>query len=302
MDAAYWSDLDRHTGGRHMEEIWLAHPEVRAAVNVLISGDPHRWPLDWFQERFAARLPLSNALTIGCGTGSLERDLIHREICLRITGVDVVGPPLEKARQEAAVAGMTERINYVQMDAAEFLAKREGQLDAVFFHAALHHFNSPDDILQKVVRALRPGGLVYVDEYVGPSRHQWNPLRLLLPNLAYYALPRSVRRVRLIRAPINREDPTEAVASHQIVPALGRWLNVLERKAYGGNLLSLIYPNLRRPDAASDPQAARDFKKAIGRLLTWESSLLAMMGSYFSIVVAEKPSRPSRAPGSRPAR
>jgi SAM-dependent methyltransferase len=292
MHGSYWSDLDRHTGGAHMEEIWLVHPAVRAAVNVRISGNRDRWPLDWFQEAFAGRLPLTNALTIGCGTGSLERDLIHRGICLRITGIDVAGPPLAKAQADAVAAGMAEQISYVQADAAEYLAQREGQLDAVFFHASLHHFDSPDDILRKVVAALKPGGLFYADEYVGPSRHQWNPLRLLLPNLAYYTLPRSVRRVQIIRAPINREDPTEAVASHEIVPAIGRRLKILERKDYGGNLLSLVFPNLQRPGGTSRGTSPRkesaDYSKAIQRLLGWEGVLLPRIKSYFSIVVAER--------------
>lgn len=288
MHSSYWSDLDRHAGGRQMEDIWLVHPDVRAAVNVLISGDRDRWPLDWFQETFADRLPLADALTIGCGTGALERDLIHRGICSRITGVDVAGPPLERAREEAAAAGMAEQISFVQADAAAYLNQRENQLDAVFFHASLHHFDSPDAILRKVVAALKPRGLLYADEYIGPSRRQWNPLRLVLPNLAYYALPRSVRRVRLIRAPVNHEDPTEAVASHEIVPAVGRWLRIVERKDYGGNLLSLVYPNLRRPDSTSSRQASIDFGKAIRRLLAWEGVLLLRTRSYFSIIVAEK--------------
>jgi DMSO/TMAO reductase YedYZ molybdopterin-dependent catalytic subunit len=145
-----------------------------------------------------------------------------------------------------------------------------------------------DDLLERVALALKPRGLLYIDEYVGPSRKQWHPLRLLLPNLTFYALPRSVRRVGLVRAPINTEDPTEAVASHDIVPAVGRWLKILERRDYGGNLLSLLYPNLKRPNEMSDPETVERFRKALQRLLAWEDVILAKAGSFYAVVVAER--------------
>jgi SAM-dependent methyltransferase len=284
----YWNDLERHAGGAGMEEIWQGHPTVREAINARISGDPAVWPLDWFRSAFADRLPFARALSIGCGAGALERDLVAKGICGRITGIDVAGPPLEKARQDAAAAGWSDRITYELADAREVLAARAGTLDAVFFHASLHHFDRLDDLLQRVAAALAPGGLLYVDEYVGPSRRQWHPLRMLPANLAYYALPASVRRPRLIRAPINREDPTEAVASHEIVPAIERHLDVLARRDYGGNLLSLLYPNLRRPDAASSPRQRADFQRAVERLLAWEEKMLGRTPSYFTVSVARK--------------
>ncbi len=283
----YWNDLERHVGGAGMEEIWQGHPTVREAINARISGDSGVWPLDWFRGAFAERLPFARALSIGCGAGALERDLVAKGICERITGIDVAGPPLEKARQDAAAAGLSDRIAYEQADAREVLAARTGGLDAVFFHASLHHFDRLDDLLRLVAGALAPGGLLYVDEYVGPSRRQWHPLRLLPANLAYYTLPASVRRPRLVRAPVNDEDPTEAVASHEIVPAIARHFDVLARRDYGGNLLSLVYPNLRRPDASSPRQRA-DFQRAVERLLAWEGRMLGRTRSYFTVTVAGK--------------
>jgi hypothetical protein len=101
-------------------------------------------------------------------------------------------------------------------------------------------------------------------------------------------LPRSSRRTRLIRAPINDEDPTEAIASHEIVPAIERSLRVLERRDYGGNLLSLLYPNLRRPDETSGPRDRTEFQTAVQRLLSWEDALLGKARSYFTVIVAER--------------
>jgi SAM-dependent methyltransferase len=285
----YWNDLDRHVGGACMDEIWLANPLVREAVNVRITGDAGRWPLDWFQQELADRLPLARAVSVGCGAGALERDLVSRGICLKVTGIDVAEAPLAKARADAIAAGLTGQISYVLADGYEYLATHEGLLDAVFFHASLHHFDRLDDLLRRVRLALKPGGLLYIDEYVGPSRHQWNPLRLLLPNLAYYALPRAARRVGVVRAPVNREDATEAVASSEIVPAIARWLEIREQRDYGGNLLSLIYPSLNRSGSRRGPSSPAALQTAVRRLLGWESGLLALGArSYFTVLVAER--------------
>jgi hypothetical protein len=76
----YWNDLERHAGGCHMGEIWQANTAVREAVYSRISGDPHRWPLDWFQEAFADRFPLAEAVSIGCGAGALERRTLSSKV------------------------------------------------------------------------------------------------------------------------------------------------------------------------------------------------------------------------------
>ena len=71
----------------------------------------------------------------------------------------------------------------------------------------------------------------------------------------YRSLPAAVRRTKIIRRPINVEDPTEAVASSGILPAVEEHLRVLARRDYGGNLLEPIYPSLLRPDQPERPGA-----------------------------------------------
>jgi hypothetical protein len=73
----------------------------------------------------------------------------------------------------------------------------------------------------------------------------------------------------LIRAPINRQDPTEAINSSQILDSVEKHFDILERRDYGGTLVSVIYPNLRRPNESpgSDPE---EFDRAITFLLDLE--------------------------------
>ena len=285
----YWDSIEAHS---RVEEIWGSHPLVRERINRRISGDPHTWTTTWLQQRLAGLPRWHEAVSIGCGMGHFERDLVRLDLVDRITGIEISPVCVAEATAGAAAAGMQERIVYRCADAWEEIAKLR-DLDAILFHASLHHFDRLDEMAALLRRALKPAGLLYLDEYVGPARDEWRLLDELRWNWHYYHLPKSVRRVGRIRPPINYEDPTEAVASSSILPAIGREFDLLEQRDYGGNLLSVIYANLHRPSGnpPSSPQA--DFDAAIARLLDAEDALLAAGQPSFHTVVLARP-KPAR--------
>ncbi|HUP47281.1 MAG TPA: class I SAM-dependent methyltransferase, partial [Thermoanaerobaculia bacterium] len=255
----------------------MAHPRIRAEINRRVSGDPATWPTQWFRREFGAHMPFGTALSIGCGSGNLERDLVNQGIVSGVTGIDIVATPLQFAAKQAE--GLP--IWYEQADAYEFLRSHPAAFDAILFHASLHHFDRVEEIVALTRGALRPGGLLYVDEYVGPSMSQWNLRRLLPLNIAYYRLPRVLRRPKLVRTPLNPDDPSEAVASADIVPAIEKHYRIVARRDYGGNLLEVIYPNLNK----NAPAAVLD--AAVERLIGWEDAVLARGApSFHSVSVA----------------
>lgn len=273
----YWTD--RANLDHALDASWMAHPLVRAAINEQVSGRAEVWPTQRLREQLADRIPLRKTLSIGCGIGNLERDLVGQGIVARITGIDFPGEVLEQAK---TLAAGDPRIDYVGGDAFEYL-RTHGELDAIFFHQSLHHFERIPELMRLVREALVPGGLFWIDEFVGPSMHEWNALRLLIPNVAYYLLPRSVRRVKIVRTPRNPGDPTEAVCAAEILPAIERELEIVERRDYGGNLVALLYPNLQR--------ASSDLERALRFLLRLEGKLLrAGARSFHSVVLARRPS------------
>lgn len=196
-------------------------------------------------------------------------------IAAKATGVDVTLGPLAFARRSARAEGMGDRIAYAQAEARSLL-EREKHWDAVFFHGSLHHFEDVPGILGRVRSALKPGGVLYLDEYVGRSRGDWRMRHLILPNLAYWTLPRAARRTHIVRSPVTDEDPTEQIASAGILPAVERFFRVVERRDYGGNLLQIVYPNLRRPGSRGPGPAV--FSAAVARLLRWEDAFLRYPG------------------------
>lgn len=285
--AAYWSDPAHHG----WDELWMNHPSVRAAINRRVTGDPRKWPIAWLRDLVPDRLPFARAVSIGSGLGNFERTLVHLDIARSITGVEESREMVRRSRQSASEEGLGERIAYVAADAQEFLENAR-DCDAVFFHESLHHFARPPETLGLVRRALRPRGVLYLDEYAGPSRDEWGWRDLLAWNAVYWRLPSVLRRTKIVRWPINRTDPTEAIASSRILPGVAEHFRVLSRRDYGGNLLAPIYPSLRRPDQPGGPGAV-EFDRAVESILAREDALLRRRGGYYTVVVAEPKEIPS---------
>jgi SAM-dependent methyltransferase len=273
----YWSDLRLHD---EWDAMWMGHPRVRAWINRRVSGDPAMWPIGCLRQVVPERLPLPRVLSVGCGVGNLERSLLELGFATEILGVDESAEAVAEAASRAAAAGFADRVEYRVEDARDTLARPE-RWDAVFFHASLHHFDRIGELLARVREALKPKGIVYVDEYIGPSRDEWSLPRLVRLTLEYWRLPRESRRARLVRAPISAEDPTEALQSSRIPAEVAARFRVLERRDYGGNLLFVIYPNLRRP--------GEPFESAVSTLMRREDELAGKgVPGYFSVIVAER--------------
>lgn len=262
----------------------MSHPRVRARINRRVNGNPALWPIHCLRSVVPDRLPFPRALSVGCGLGYLERSLAELGFVQSVTGIDERAEAIAEATRAAVGGGHAETIRYEHAEARDYLS-RQRDLDAVFFHASLHHFDRPRDLLGLVRQALAPGGILYCGEYAGPSRDEWRWRDLLRWNLIYLRLPRGVRRTKIVRAPINRADPTEAVASSQIVPAIESAFRVLARKDYGGNLLAVIYPNLRPP---FDQDGQEMLDRVVNELLESEDRILNSEPGYQSLIIAER--------------
>src|SRR5688572_14227294 len=111
---------------------WMHFPAVRQHIIEQIGVD-YGWPTDWRLQQLGDRR-FDRALSIGCGTGTLERDLIQRGICKRIDAFDGAVASLAIAREEARDLP----IRYFASDFNRPVLPIE-LYDAVFFHQSLHH-------------------------------------------------------------------------------------------------------------------------------------------------------------------
>jgi SAM-dependent methyltransferase len=214
---------------------WLAKPTVRQYVNERIGVDRPLWPLNWFKSLYPNKF--ARGLSIGCGAGALERALIDLDVCETIDAFDGAVGALHDAQSNKS----TPRIRYYAADFnhAQF---RPNTYDIVFFNQSLHHVARLEYLLSQVARTLKPNGLLYIDEYVGPSRHEWTTSQLAAHQAIYSLLPRHWRLYDRVPPPIEYNDPSEAIRSSEILTQIELGFDVLERRDYGGTLLSILVP------------------------------------------------------------
>jgi SAM-dependent methyltransferase len=267
---------------------WMDVEETRVYVNRLIGGDEPLWPMEWFEQWLGDRR-FTRALSLGCGSGALERQLVARDLVGSIDAFDGSIVSLRLARMTAVAAGYADRIRYFAADFNEPALPR-GRYDAVFFHQSAHHVAKLEKVYRAILRTLKPDSIVYLDEYVGPSRFDWND-QLIAPHRAELAsLDPSLRLRADLPFPIQEDDPSEAIRSSDIEPQLRIGFEVVARRPMGGTLLSVLFPHLRL-DRLTRP--------GLLRLIDRERALLAGgMTSYYAIVVA----RPKKGLGKAWAR
>ena len=270
---------DAGAPGEPEDRYWGAQPLVRRAINRRVTGDPNRWPMEWFAHKYAPEaLPLG--LSVGCGTGLLERDILAKGLCQRVEGVDFSPEAIAEAERGAEEAGLARRLAY-RVEDINAIRLPAARYDAVFFHGSLHHIRNVERVLEEVRSALKPGGLVFVDEYMGPSRSEWTDAEWGFARSAFDALPEELKNRPELAIPLPMDDPSESVRSSAILPACRRLFEALEERPYGGNILWFVFPCL---DIA---RLREDRTEALSRLIALEDHLLekGWVESYFRVFV-----------------
>jgi SAM-dependent methyltransferase len=259
--ARYWDE--NHPKTRD-PDYWMAHPHCRAAINRRVTGDPAVWPLDAFRSLYAPR-PFERGISWGCGTGLFERSAVRIGLVRRIDAFDVSEASLAEARAEAAREGLLG----IDFRSGDFNDPRveSRRYDIAFFHASLHHVANLGRLFRRLALGLRPGTLVYVDEYVGPSRHDWTEAQLAFAQTFLDAAPAQARLKDRIQIPIELMDPSEAIRSSEIRGFLRLFLRIEQWRPYGGQIASLVFPYLdaswlRTPDGERYVQKILDAEDA----------------------------------------
>jgi SAM-dependent methyltransferase len=256
----------------------MAHLLVRHYINRSIGGRDGSWPLDWFQETYPG-LRFRRALSIGCGTGAFERDLVRRGIAERVDGTDLSEQSLAIANDAAREDDLAQRIHYFPSD-FNSLELRPHSYDLVAFHQSLHHVAELEHLLAQVLGALTGDGLLYLDEFIGPSRTYWNAQRIRWYRVLYELLPREVRYFDAFQMPIQEEDESEAIRSGEILSNLCIGFDVEQFRGYGGNLLAMMFPDL---------DVERLTREQVLTLIRGEKQLLAAGAQHFHAVITARP-------------
>jgi SAM-dependent methyltransferase len=158
----------------------------------------------------------------GCGAAEKEMVLAQALPDRRFVAADITEAPLEAARAECA----RRRIANLELRIGDFNAPdlEPRSLDAVLGLGAIHHVSELERFWAEVRKALRPGGVVLAQEYVGPNRMQWRPAQIEHGNRALATivpLEHQVHHREVKPTPVEQMlelDPSEAVRSEDLLP------------------------------------------------------------------------------------
>ncbi len=235
--ASYW---DEHAG-HHINSFvqWEAAKPVQMHQWKHVTGDPNNNPVHWFWQKYGS---FARSASIACGNGILERYVAENLLPPggRITGFDISPESINIARSlatEECVDFAVKDLNHETWEEATY--------DAVFAHGALHHVEALDFCLGQIARSLKPDGLLYVNDYLGPARFQFSDIQLRLACEILFHVPEKFRSgnrpERCDPNALSLMDPSEAVNSHQIYETLRFHFEIVECKEMGGTLLAPIF-------------------------------------------------------------
>ncbi len=171
---------------------WDAGPDLYEYRNIRVSGDPQ---VDWtrytLKKYFDGQLPLDRCLSLGCGTGQLERHLAKLGTFRQCDAYDITTGAIEMAKDLARKNGF-ENITYRLAD-INTLTLPHNSYDAVWISMAMHHFEELEYVCRQIQKTLKPEGLLILEEYVGPNRFQFSEYQKDVANLCLSLLPARYR-------------------------------------------------------------------------------------------------------------
>jgi ubiquinone/menaquinone biosynthesis C-methylase UbiE len=277
---------------------WTEHIAVQERLNKKITGDPYKDAVHFFVDFLTLhgmKLPLERCLTLGCGSGDLERSLSVFNFCLRHDAHDIAGEAIQRAREKA----LEEGLSHIYYDVSDIntLTLPPDAYDAIFGFHSIHHFIKLEHIFSEVRNALKQDGYFMLYEFVGPTKFQWTDKQLAIINNLLRILPEKYRVKKkdgavktICRRPFPKEmdiiDPSEAVRSGDILKILQRYFIIKEKKELGGAILHLLLQDIA---GNFDCNKAED-TRLLNMLFEVEDTMMELgeIPSDFVIVIAGK--------------
>ena len=289
--AAWWDSHNEHyssTGANEWRANWKLHPSVMRNFEVLLGNQTSG---QWLAAQI--RDPLPRAMSIGCGIARFEIELLVQGTIEHCDLWDISVAALEEAAGNAEQAGVADRVSLHRGDALE---SSERGYDLMIFQDSLHHATDLEATLGFTRSALRSGGWVFAEEYIGPSRFAFPPHDVDLAQRLYRMLADDLRcqwpELPLPDpAAVAEADPTEAVESDRILESLSEF-GECRTVLFGGALPYILWHGLDH-DALWDTQRGREL---VDVLLDLDRALTEsqMLPSYFGVILARDPSHPGR--------
>ena len=256
----------------HPPKHWGSIPRIREHWNECISGSRQVTMQEYVAKRYP-HLDGGRALSIGCGTGTNEILWARTGLFLSLEAFDLSDSRVHAARNQKEQVELSTDLTF---SVASFSQIDEfgGGFDAIIAENALHHASDLSLVIEAIFRNLRPGGMLILRDFVGPSRFQWTKDQLTLTKQLLNDFPVELRTRWKTKSLKTRHyapgtlsmivsDPSEAAQSSRILSELVRHFEQIELKPLGGTLLQLIFDDLAHHFVEGGPDASQVVEQCI---------------------------------------
>jgi SAM-dependent methyltransferase len=211
------------------------------------------------QER---KLKFEHGLTLGCGAGRLERELIRSGVGRSFHGIDISERAIATAREISKRENLS--LTYEVAD-LNFLELPDSAFDLVVAQTSLHHVLFLERVAEQVWRSLKSDGYLWIHDFIGETQGQYDPKRLSIMNQLLAILPEKFRKNKIhdrVTAQIKRPEPGhlaspfESIRSGEIIPVFQRWFTIEWKMEFGAFLHRVAPPGTRAAYLESDDTKA----------------------------------------------
>jgi SAM-dependent methyltransferase len=230
---------------RHGNEIldysnsWSINPKILKYYNEDFLNIKDDTEFGWFNYLYENFSSVDTALSLGGGTGRHEMALLKAGFVKKWQSIDLVVD-----RGETFHYG-GKKVNSLQGD-LNFIELPKNKYPLIFCRGFLHHIVNLEHLIWQVNKALTNDGLFIVTEYIGEKKWQFSDrkrkfIKQKLKNKYNDIYPGNILQFRSI-SEMNRQRPTEAIRSNEILPILHSTFNGNIVKEYIGSYF--IYPTI----------------------------------------------------------
>jgi len=227
----------------HRERSEAAIEDTKAGMELRV-GRYSSWLSNVAEER---NLKFEHGLTLGCGAGRCERELLRNGVCRTFHGIDISEDAIATAREIAKEQNLP--LTYEVAD-LNFLQLPENTFDLVVAQTCLHHILFLERVAQQVWRSLKADGYLWIHDFIGEAQGQYDPQRISIMNQILAILPEKFRKNKItgrLVTEIKRPEPGhlgspfESIRSSEIVAVFQRWF-AIEWKLEFDAFLRLVVP------------------------------------------------------------
>ena len=253
----FWDRKNKeYQQNRNLRLRWWQSPQIIEHINYLVCGHKVKGVsqglIRTLKSSYGQHLPLSKGVSIGCGNGLKEMTLVREGLVKQFDLFELSADRVAQGEELAKKFGIEGSIKFFRKDAFKVIVDEECY-DLVHWNNALHHMFDVEEAVRWSRNVLKVGGIFYMDDFVGASRFQWpdfqleiaSQVRSIFIDTPYLVDPRDPSKLLTneVKRPnpelLARDDPSEAVESDKILPAIRKFFPNAYIKQTGGVIYHL---------------------------------------------------------------